>query len=121
MRAGRDEDERGEHDGDEPDRPERHAQSPLLPGLPKTSGRQLLHVNVVEIGGFPALPRIAYRSALAYLSGAFPSRGKIEARQARSRRASWPQEGPVAHSDNATDSQPVVPRFDHFRGHQPPP
>src|SRR3546814_3574173 len=29
MRAGRDEDERGEHDGDEPDRPERHAQSPL--------------------------------------------------------------------------------------------
>src|SRR3546814_5285203 len=115
MRAGRDEDERGEHDGDEPDRPERHAQSPLLPGLPKTSGRQLLHVNVVEIGGFPALPRIAYRRALAYLYGAFPSRGEIQARQARSRRARWRQEGPVAESDRAADSYSLGRRFESFQ------
>src|SRR3546814_16391356 len=67
MRAGRDEDERGEHDGDEPDRPARHAQSPLLPGLPKTSGRKLSHAKEGEIGGFPAPPRIAFRRRLAYL------------------------------------------------------
>src|SRR3546814_14618179 len=41
MRAGRDEDERGEPEGDEPHSTERQAPSPPLPASPKTHGRQL--------------------------------------------------------------------------------